>query len=145
MGFWMVRGFSSDRKVMLDSDLGSLLSTPPLATHCRWAAIARVAKSEISRWRSLSSKLPAPRPQRLGPQVEMKDGGEKNREQYSRQVFGRWASARADVHICQRTLVVRIGRAGAREDGLPSELTARLRGEDCKYRRLKAVRYKEAS
>lgn len=58
MGFLVVRGFSSDRKVMLDSDLGSLLSTPPFARHWRWAAMARVAKSEIRRWRSLSSKLP---------------------------------------------------------------------------------------
>lgn len=43
---------------MLDSDFGRLLRTPPLATHWRWAAIARVAKSESRRWRSLSSELP---------------------------------------------------------------------------------------
>lgn len=52
----MVRGFSSDRNVMLLSERGRLLSRTPLAVDCLCAAMARDANELMSCWRSASSK-----------------------------------------------------------------------------------------
>lgn len=53
-GLVVVRGFSSERKVTLLSDLGRLLSRIPLAVDCLCAVMARDANVLMRRWRSPS-------------------------------------------------------------------------------------------
>ncbi len=53
-GLVLVRGFSSERKVILLSDLGKLLSRTPLAVDSLWAVMAREANELMRRCRSPS-------------------------------------------------------------------------------------------